>query len=1540
MLRSLSTKKLLSKKVESSWVRRITKEVNVFSLILQPLRSVFHYFGSSKLGLLTLLFVCTWLLSSAPLFAANGPMVISGLKVTRISIPPTLGSWYTNGINKTYNDAGFNLNAPTSNSQGAFSYSSSNPAVATVQGNQVILIGAGTATLTATQVAQGVYASATVTTQLSVGRDSAGLSFPQATYSATMGSAFNAPVASKTGKSADKVVGSSASITYSSSNTNVARVDSNSGGITLIGAGSTQISANLAADTNYQAATASYTLSINQAVQSLSFDALTDQAYGAAPLTLTASASSQLPVSFSSQTPAVCTISGKTLTLIASGGCRVRASQEGNGTYAAASPIERSFTISAPKLTLTPSSLTNGTYNTAYSVNLDTSGGVAPYRYNLSSGVLPAGLTLNSGQVNAQVAGTPSAAGDASFTITATDANGFAASQAYTVSIAKELASLSFPQTSYSATMGSLFNSPIAVKTGKSADSNTGSTGVMTYNSSNAAVATIDTNSGVITLVGAGTTTITANLAADTNYQTASTTYTLTVSQASQTIAFANLADQAYGSAPITLNTTASSGLTVTHTSQTTAVCTVTNNILTLIANGRCTVRAAQAGNTIYSAAETIERSFNVGSATLIITPNTLGNGLYNTAYSANLKASGGVEPYVYTTSTGTLPAGLNLNNNGQISGIASAAGSSSFTVDATDANGFKASQAYTLVIAKELAGLSFAQTTYSATMGSPFNAPTASKTGKSADSSTGSKGTISYSSGNTAVATIDANSGAVTLVGAGSTVITANLSADANYQAATTTYTLTVSQVAQTITFAALTDQAYGVAPITVSATASSQLEVTFSSQTTNICTVSGKTVTIIASGVCTVRASQAGNATYGAAAVVDRSFTISQPVLTLQPNSLNNGTYNTAYSVTLSASGGVAPYQYSITQGSLPATLSLSPSGATAGQITGTPTAAGDSSLTVEVKDANGFTASQAYNLNIAKEVAGLSFPQASYNAVLSSGFNAPTASKTGKSADSATGSKGAISYSSSNVLAATVDVASGAVTLVGPGSATITANLAADSNYQSAAASYVLTVQVTTTTTLTSSATTPTGEAPFTLTARVTGNMPTGTVKFYDGNTVLGTAAVNEQAMAVFNATLNAGAHTIKAIYDGDATNLTSTSTDMQLTVNTALTAKVNTPNQTGNKGTTLVAFIPVSGLGGSTPLSYTINPALPSGLNFNASTGEVSGKPTNAQAATDYTVTITDANNVTANGKWTLTITEQQPLDQPMVVVLQDAGVGTFNLPADKIIKEMKVWVVGAGGAGAVASPGGTGSGGGAGGVAYKLWTAVTGSNLTGQITYSIGVGGKSTTGIGLAGGGTSASFNGATLNGGGGNGGWPHISGTYPTEGGRYSGGDGGANGGTGGASQSSSRNGSSGGSIGGVNGSFVPGVSRNPAYPATTISGSDGIIPADVNGLKAALVAANVGWASIDAWGAGCASVGCVSAASGLGLGQGGGGGGGGVGGWLPGSTDSFTSDEGRGSMFSGGDGNKGGGGGGTGYNTSFAKAGNGGDGFIVIQLK
>jgi hypothetical protein len=110
---------------------------------------------------------------------------------------------------------------------------------------------------------------------------------------------------------------------------------------------------------------------------------------------------------------------------------------------------------------------------------------------------------------------------------------------------------------------------------------------------------------------------------------------------------------------------------------------------------------------------------------------------------------------------------------------------------------------------------------------------------------------------------------------------------------------TQTINKADQTITFGSLADKIVTDADFTVGATASSGLTVSFASQTPSTCSVvSGTTVSIDAVGLCTIRASQAGNGDYNAATNVDNSFNISAatPTFTFDLSTLPAKTFGNA--------------------------------------------------------------------------------------------------------------------------------------------------------------------------------------------------------------------------------------------------------------------------------------------------------------------------------------------------------------------------------------------------------------------------------------------------------------------------------------------------------------------------------------------------------------------------------------------------------------------------------------------------------------------
>ncbi len=118
----------------------------------------------------------------------------------------------------------------------------------------------------------------------------------------------------------------------------------------------------------------------------------------------------------------------------------------------------------------------------------------------------------------------------------------------------------------------------------------------------------------------------------------------------------------------------------------------------------------------------------------------------------------------------------------------------------------------------------------------------------------------------------------------------------------------------------------------------------------------------TTLANGNHTV-AGIARNATGQTATSSSITFTVNNLHLQISTTSLPGGQVGTAYSATLQATGGTAPYTWSVPNGQLPGGLSLS----AAGLITGTPTVSGNAALAIGVSDSAGLTASATLNLAI---------------------------------------------------------------------------------------------------------------------------------------------------------------------------------------------------------------------------------------------------------------------------------------------------------------------------------------------------------------------------------------------------------------------------------------------------------------------------------------------------------------------------------------------------------------------------------------------
>lgn len=99
-------------------------------------------------------------------------------------------------------------------------------------------------------------------------------------------------------------------------------------------------------DTNGNTATGSFAVTVQKQSQVISFAGPTDQPFSFQQVMLSATSSSGLPVSFELVAGSA-RVQQSTLTLSGTGTVTVRATQAGDDTYAAAAPVERSFTVTA-----------------------------------------------------------------------------------------------------------------------------------------------------------------------------------------------------------------------------------------------------------------------------------------------------------------------------------------------------------------------------------------------------------------------------------------------------------------------------------------------------------------------------------------------------------------------------------------------------------------------------------------------------------------------------------------------------------------------------------------------------------------------------------------------------------------------------------------------------------------------------------------------------------------------------------------------------------------------------------------------------------------------------------------------------------------------------------------------------------------------------------------------------------------------------------------------------------------------------------------
>jgi hypothetical protein len=354
--------------------------------------------------------------------------------------------------------------------------------------------------------------------------------------------------------------------------------------------------------------------------------------------------------------------------------------------------------------------------------------------------------------------------------------------------------------------------------------------------------------------------------------------------------------------------------------------------------------------------------SIMTAPATLVVTTTSLPTATVGTAYSQALAAGGGTAPYTWSISVGALPAGLSLNAaTGIINGTPTTAGTSAFTAQVKDASGATATGNLSITISTLLS-----VTTASLPGGyvaSPYNQTLAAANGLTPYSWSITSGSLPPG------LTLNASTGAITgtPTTAGTSAFTVQVK-DANGATATENLSITISTLLSVTTASLPGDDvntpynqtlaaANGLTPYSWSITSGSLPPGLNLSASTGAIT---GTPTTAGTSAFTVQVKDAS----GATATKNLSITISALPIVTTASPLPGVDVNTPYNQTLAATNGLTPYSWSITSGSLPPGLNLS---ASTGAITGTPTTVGASTFTVQVKDANGATATKNLSITI---------------------------------------------------------------------------------------------------------------------------------------------------------------------------------------------------------------------------------------------------------------------------------------------------------------------------------------------------------------------------------------------------------------------------------------------------------------------------------------------------------------------------------------------------------------------------------------------
>ena len=642
-----------------------------------------------------------------------------------------------------------------------------------------------------------------------------------------------------------------------------------------------------------------------------------------------------------------------------------------------------------PSIT-TPSTLSEGTVGAAYSQTLSASGGTPGYTWSVVGfSLLPAGLSLSPTGV---LSGTPTAAGSFGFNVEVTDSTSASSpTKGFTIKINAAPLLINTPSPLPGGTVGAAYSQTMAASGGTPGYtwSVVGGTSVP----AGLSLSGTGVVSGTPTAAGSFSFTLQAT---DSGGPPASVTkgFALKINPPPSITTASPLPDGTVGGAysqtmpatggtpgyiwSVVGGTSVPAGLSLSGTG-------VLSGTPTTAGSFSFTIGATDSSSPpIPSAPKDLTLKINPPPSITTVSP--LPEGTVGAAYLQTMTATGGTPGYSWSLVAGSsAPAGLSLSSAGALSGTPTAAGSFTFTVQATDSSNPPvrlAPKDFTLKINPAPPSITTASPLPDGTVGTAYSQTLAASGGTPgfAWSVVSSLLPAGLSVSQTGVL-----GGTPTTAGTFNFVLQATDSG-APVRTAQKAFTLKINPAEPVITTASSLPDATvgtpysrtlaatgGTPPFTWSVVAGSFLPGGLSLSAAGV--LSGTPITAD-SFIFTLLATDSGTPVRTAQRTFNLTISAAPSITTQSP--LPAGTVGVAYSQTLAASGGTPGYAWSVVTGTLPPGLSLSGTGA----LNGTPSTAGSFSFTIRVTDssASALTAQKAFNLTIGSASAPLSINTAS--------------------------------------------------------------------------------------------------------------------------------------------------------------------------------------------------------------------------------------------------------------------------------------------------------------------------------------------------------------------------------------------------------------------------------------------------------------------------------------------------------------------------------------------------------------------------------